>query len=366
MKKFLLGSTMMLIASVLMAQNLRENEAVVVYYMPKTEFAIQMQYTVTTQTPGVFYQYAKRYLGAEQIITKASTQYSLDGIQISATTSADIDRAYQVPATKGWQTQLLSLTEDGRLLGYNIEANLPEPPVQVVNSSKHTVTSTDVLPLLEEQFIAQDHILSWSNSGDVVLDPFMGSGTTAKMAEGAAKQIYRIREMRLNLLAGEVEHVPADGMAMQLVLDELNKREAELISLFVGTTTISSGLHTIHYTPQRSAKQEILCRFSQHTGVVDSNDLSGTPIYITLNTTKPTVEESEVPSSKTPLLSPIYYNLPAHTKIMVEYNGQHMCKASFPVAQFGVAVPLSIDLFSSKPTPSIHINPTTGNIQSIK
>ena len=175
-----------------------------------------MQYTVTTQTPGVFYQYAKRYLGAEQIITKASTQYSLDGIQISATTSADIDRAYQVPATKGWQTQLLSLTEDGRLLGYNIEANLPEPPVQVVNSSKHTVTSTDVLPLLEEQFIA---------------------GTTAKMAEGAAKQIYRIREMRLNLLAGEVEHVPADGMAMQLVLDELNKREAELISLFVGTTT---------------------------------------------------------------------------------------------------------------------------------
>lgn len=345
MKKFLLGSTMMLIASVLMAQNLRENEAVVVYYMPKTEFAIQMQYTVTTQTPGVFYQYAKRYLGAEQIITKASTQYSLNGIQISATTSADIDRAYQVPATKGWQTQLLSLTEDGRLLGYNIEANLPEPPVQVVNSSKHTVASTDVLPLLEEQFIA---------------------GTTAKMAEGAAKQIYRIREMRLNLLAGEVEHVPADGMAMQLVLDELNKREAELISLFVGTTTISSGLHTIHYTPQRSAKQEILCRFSQHTGVVDSNDLSGTPIYITLNTTKPTVEESEVPSSKTPLLSPIYYNLPAHTKIMVEYNGQHMCKASFPVAQFGVAVPLSIDLFSSKPTPSIHINPTTGNIQSIK
>jgi len=27
--------------------------------------------------------------------------------------------------------------------------------------------------------LAQDHILSWSNEGDVVLDPFMGSGTTA-------------------------------------------------------------------------------------------------------------------------------------------------------------------------------------------
>ena len=30
--------------------------------------------------------------------------------------------------------------------------------------------------------LAQDHILSWSNEGDLVLDPFMGSGTTAKMA----------------------------------------------------------------------------------------------------------------------------------------------------------------------------------------
>jgi DNA modification methylase len=30
--------------------------------------------------------------------------------------------------------------------------------------------------------LANDHILSWSNEGDAVLDPFMGSGTTAKMA----------------------------------------------------------------------------------------------------------------------------------------------------------------------------------------
>ena len=29
--------------------------------------------------------------------------------------------------------------------------------------------------------LAQDHIITWSNKGDIVLDPFMGSGTTAKM-----------------------------------------------------------------------------------------------------------------------------------------------------------------------------------------
>lgn len=30
--------------------------------------------------------------------------------------------------------------------------------------------------------LARDHILSWSNPGDTVFDPFMGSGTTGKMA----------------------------------------------------------------------------------------------------------------------------------------------------------------------------------------
>lgn len=29
--------------------------------------------------------------------------------------------------------------------------------------------------------LAKDHIITWSNAGDLVLDPFMGSGTTAKV-----------------------------------------------------------------------------------------------------------------------------------------------------------------------------------------
>ncbi|MBO3635177.1 DNA-methyltransferase [Bacillus subtilis] len=37
-------------------------------------------------------------------------------------------------------------------------------------------------PAIFPERLAEDHILSWSNEGDIVLDPFMGSGTTAKMA----------------------------------------------------------------------------------------------------------------------------------------------------------------------------------------
>jgi site-specific DNA-methyltransferase (adenine-specific) len=38
-------------------------------------------------------------------------------------------------------------------------------------------------PAIFPESLAEDHILSWSNVGDVVLDPMCGSGTTLKMAK---------------------------------------------------------------------------------------------------------------------------------------------------------------------------------------
>lgn len=40
--------------------------------------------------------------------------------------------------------------------------------------------------------LANDHIISWSNPGDVVLDPFCGSGTTCKMAKVNGRQYVGI------------------------------------------------------------------------------------------------------------------------------------------------------------------------------
>ena len=37
-------------------------------------------------------------------------------------------------------------------------------------------------PAVFPEQLANDHIISWSNEGNLVYDPFMGSGTTAKMA----------------------------------------------------------------------------------------------------------------------------------------------------------------------------------------
>ncbi len=38
-------------------------------------------------------------------------------------------------------------------------------------------------PAIFPEKLVQDHILSWSNPGDIILDPFAGSGTTGKVAK---------------------------------------------------------------------------------------------------------------------------------------------------------------------------------------
>ena len=65
-------------------------------------------------------------------------------------------------------------------------------------------------PAIFPEQLAHDHIVSWSNEGDTVFDPFMGSGTTGKMAKlnnrdfiGIEKveEYFKIAQERINATA---------------------------------------------------------------------------------------------------------------------------------------------------------------------
>ena len=72
---------------------------------------------------------------------------------------------------------------DGNLVKAKNIRPIPEFSLRT-NIWKYSVSFNDKTghPAVFPEKLAEDHIRSWSCEGDLVLDPFMGSGTTAKMA----------------------------------------------------------------------------------------------------------------------------------------------------------------------------------------
>ena len=342
---------------------LPEDEPVVVYYMPQTQLLFTVEYDEIVTEVGPFYQYSARYLGTKDVQMKAEKQFVLNQVTFMPMAAADSTRSY-VLQDKSGKAQMVSLSPWGTLEGYNCQksdircqiskaphcAGLWGPravshqhqPCKPACECLVGTETTNLMPLLEEQLMAS---------------------STAKMAEGAAKQIYRIREMRLNLLAGDVEKYPSDGEALKRVLDEMDKREQELTALFIGRRIVTHHVYHVTYVPAATGKNVdgILFRFSKYFGIVANDDLSGEPVKIQISKSAHKLFTPEKPSKQS--APTLYYNLPGSGEMKVQYGERVLVEHPVEVAQWGVSVPLNSALLNA--STKITFNPITGNIISI-
>jgi hypothetical protein len=146
-------------------------------------------------------------------------------------------------------------------------------------------------------------------------EEFMLASSESKLAEGAAKQIYRIRERRTALLTADVEHLPADGSSFNAMLEGMNKMERELTELFVGKTTIEPQIQTLIITPDSEQNNKILFRFSALRGVVQPDDLSGIPFYMNIKPNTLTPSDTKTKEKKEKI--GLYTLLPTPTHMSI-------------------------------------------------
>lgn len=101
------------------------------------------------------------------------------------------------------------------------------------NIWKYSVSFNDKTghPAVFPEKLAQDNILSWSVEGDTVLDPFMGSGTTAKMAKLNKRNYigFEKNEDYYKVSLGRVAKY--DNVLNEDVVDVVNEKSGEVLHL---------------------------------------------------------------------------------------------------------------------------------------
>lgn len=162
----------------------KHNEYGLIYSLPKTVFDIEVVATQTIVKAGPYYKYAEKYLGVPVSITEDKSSWKLDKATISSYGIADKDQQYLVQFKSG-STPYMFLNKDGLLLSVNTDP-LPDNAISNTQGKKKTAS-----PLENNEYAS------------VLTEEMLISGSTAKMAEVAAKQIYRIRESRMDLSTGD-------------------------------------------------------------------------------------------------------------------------------------------------------------------
>lgn len=315
------------------------NEYALNYYLPYTVADIEFVATKTVCKAGPYYKYAKKYLGVTDIVTEDSETWAIERVCMVPRGIADTENRYQLTFKSG-QTPYIYVNPDGLIYSINAEpeiADLSCPPV-----APDEPDSIDVSKVFSEELLM--------------------SGSIAKMAEVAAKQIYRIRESRLDLLTGDVDKMPADGDSFKLIIAQLDAQEAALTALFLGTKSVERVVKRVEYCPEDDVESEILFRFSDFLGFVDADDLSGAPVSISVTVT----EKGEYPvDNKGNIVElpkkALAYTIPGKAIIAISYDGRTYVEEELPIAQLGVVYGLDSSWFVDKKAPANAVfDATTG------
>ncbi len=331
---------------VVKANAVKANDYGVTYSLPKTQLVVDAEVTKVTCKAGPYYRYAEKYLGVKKFITEDKVYYELGKVKLLNRGIPDKDNTYIVSFKAGTVAPYAYLTEEGLLCSINAEYT-PETEAEDENTNKRKrAVATDASVFTEELLMA---------------------GSTAKQAEVAAKQIYRIRESRMNILTGDADNLPPDGQAMQLVIEELEAQEEALTNLFTGVITRETEQYEVTIIPNDDLEKEVIFRFSEHLGIVDADDLGGEPVYMNLTATEraPQLDPKEA-EKKEKSLKGIVYNVPGKARIELFTARKSLYKGEAQITQFGTREALAPVMFEDKKAPvKVYFYPETGAIKQI-
>ena len=238
MKTLIIATGLLLTTSSIYAQTevlqgvMQGKDYGVVYSLPKTEIEIEIKANKITYKPGEFSKYAERFLRMPNVSNDAEEYWEITEITAKGIGTPNSEATYFVKLKDKTVAPLMELTEDGIVKSINV----PYTPAK-------TSPATPAQPAGETQ--------KKVNPRDFLTEEILIAGSTAKMAELVAKEIYNIRESKNALLRGQADNMPTDGTQMKIMIDNLNIQETAMTEMFTGTREKKEKTFTFRITPDK-------------------------------------------------------------------------------------------------------------------
>ena len=317
-----------------------------VYYLPRTELCFTVKIEKTSYTPGEFAVYAEKYMKLNNVGMKPTETYRILGLDVSSAGERDTAKFYVLPTDSKHNIQTVDLDDNSVLLAVNAEPKNVKMPVPFKPSPKPA-------PL---------------NPRDYMNEDILSAGSSAKMAELCALEIYDIRDSKSLLNKGQADFMPKDGEQLRIMLSNLEMQENALMQLFSGVTERDTMETVVKFVPAKPVDRQLLFRFSKWMGMTDIDDLGGNPYYISVEDKRvtPSIQEDLLSRKKAKDNGGLYVNLPGKIKVSLYKGDEQWAAYELYAAQFGSVVALDEDLFGRKLFTSVVLNPVTGNLESIE
>ena len=326
---------------------MKSNGYGVTYSLPKTSLVVTAEITQVTCKAGPYHKYAEKHLGVKDAVMSDHVYYELSKVYLQNKGIPDDENTYIVEFKPKTTAPFVYLTDDGLLCAINTDYTPAESVVSVAKRSAQQAEKESAYAVMTEELLM--------------------AGSVTRQAEVAARQIYKLRENRMDILSGEADNMPPDGEAMKIVLQQINDQEQALTALFIGEKRRKTTFHETRVVPEDDLNREVLFRFSEKLGVLDADDLGGTPIYLTLRATAraPELDPKEA-EKKAKSMKGIIYNVPGKAEATIEMGDERLYRGEVQVVQFGTHEALAPVIFEDKKAPvKITFYPETGAIKQI-
>ena len=318
-----------------------------VYSLPVTALDIYIEAELEEEHPGEFYNYARRHLGIDNAVTADSRSASVKSITIVPRGIPDRNEQW-VAQFKNGTSAYMTLSPENIPLGINAEGNIRPAKVSVPQARA-----------------AAPSPLEGDAARQAVTAEMARSSSSSKKAELAAQRIFELRETRSDILSGQADNPPADGAAMQLVLDNLAAQEAALTAMFAGVRTSRTVVEKVTFVPDTTeVSGRVIARLSAVDGILDAENLAGAPITVDVRMLEPgELPVNEKGEPKTFPKGGVAYCIPGTAEITVNYGGRKIASEEVTLAQTGVVFGLNPAIFTDKKEPySLVFDPTTGAV----